>query len=61
MAQQASTYRAVHAVSPGKLELVLKPLVIPPLGHVRQQETLIQGMLPKDTLLGVRVARARKP
>ena len=23
----------------------------PPLGHVRQQETLIQGMLPKDTLL----------
>src|SRR5271157_4932937 len=23
----------------------------PPLGHVRQQEILIQGMLPKDTLL----------
>jgi type I restriction enzyme R subunit len=23
----------------------------PPLGHVRQQETLIQGMLPKETLL----------
>ena len=35
MAQQASTYRAVHAVSPGKLELVHKPLVKPPSGHVR--------------------------
>ena len=23
----------------------------PPLGHIRQQETLIQGMLPKETLL----------
>src|SRR5580692_9209568 len=30
-----STYRAVHAVSPGKLELAEKPLLDPPAGHVR--------------------------
>jgi propanol-preferring alcohol dehydrogenase len=29
------TYRAVQAVSPGKLELTRKPLVDPPPGHVR--------------------------
>ena len=29
------TYRAVHAVSPGKLELTRKPLVDPPPGYVR--------------------------
>jgi propanol-preferring alcohol dehydrogenase len=29
------TYRAVQAVSPGKLELTEKPLVDPPPGHVR--------------------------
>jgi alcohol dehydrogenase, propanol-preferring len=35
MAQPASTYRAVHAVGPGQLELAKKPLTDPPLGHVR--------------------------
>jgi len=30
-----STYRAVHVVSKGKLELVEKPLLDPPAGHVR--------------------------
>jgi len=35
MAEQRSTYRAVHAVSPGKLELAEKPLLGPPAGHVR--------------------------
>ena len=33
--QSASTYRAVQAVSPGKLELTEKPLLDPPAGHVR--------------------------
>jgi alcohol dehydrogenase, propanol-preferring len=32
---QDVTYRAVHAVSPGKLELTRKPLVDPRPGHVR--------------------------
>ena len=31
----AATYRAVQAVSPGKLELTDKPLLDPPAGHVR--------------------------
>jgi propanol-preferring alcohol dehydrogenase len=35
MAQVQSTYRAVQAVSPGKLELTDKPLLDPPAGHVR--------------------------
>src|SRR5467141_3095105 len=35
MSQTQSTYRAVQAVSPGKLELTEKPLVDPSLGHVR--------------------------
>ena len=35
MAEKRSTYRAVHAVSPGKLELAEKPLLGPPAGHVR--------------------------
>lgn len=35
MVQRASTYRAVQAVSKGKLELVQKPLTDPPPGHVR--------------------------
>src|SRR5271156_1897628 len=30
-----STYRAVHVVSKGKLELTEKPLLDPPAGHVR--------------------------
>jgi propanol-preferring alcohol dehydrogenase len=33
--QARSTYRAVQAVSPGQLELVEKPLLDPPPGHVR--------------------------
>src|SRR5277367_2074232 len=35
MAKATSTYRAVHAVSPSKLELTEKPLLDPPAGHVR--------------------------
>src|SRR6266849_1392340 len=35
MSQTRSTYRAVQAVSPGKLELTEKPLLDPPRGHVR--------------------------
>jgi propanol-preferring alcohol dehydrogenase len=35
MVQPATTYRAVHAVGPGKLELTQKPLTDPPPGHVR--------------------------
>ncbi len=35
MAHAEATYRAVHAVSPGKLELTRKPLVDPQPGHVR--------------------------
>ena len=35
MVQPASTYRAVQAIGPGKLELAEKPLTDPPPGHVR--------------------------
>src|SRR6185503_3353943 len=35
MSQTRSTYRAVQAVSPGKLELTEKPLLDPPPSHVR--------------------------
>jgi alcohol dehydrogenase, propanol-preferring len=35
MVQPASTYRAVQAVGPGKLELAEKPLTDSPPGHVR--------------------------
>jgi propanol-preferring alcohol dehydrogenase len=35
MAATQSTYRAVQAVSPGKLELANLPVVDPPAGHVR--------------------------
>ena len=35
MAKNLSTYRAVHVVSKGKLELAEKPLLDPPAGHVR--------------------------
>src|SRR5882724_1571272 len=35
MSQTRSTYRAVQAVSPGKLELTEKPLLDPPPGHAR--------------------------
>jgi hypothetical protein len=37
MSQAEATYRAVQAVSPGKLELTQKPLVDPPPGHVRMR------------------------
>src|SRR5260221_11616443 len=35
MSETRSIYRAVQAVSPGKLELTEKPLLDPPPGHVR--------------------------
>jgi len=35
VAKNLSTYRAVHVVSKGKLELAEKPLLDPPAGHVR--------------------------
>src|SRR4029077_19426910 len=35
MSQTKSTYRAVHAASPGKLGLTEKQLLDPPPGHVR--------------------------
>ena len=35
MEKNLSTYRAVHVVSKGKLELAEKPLLDPPAGHVR--------------------------
>src|SRR3984893_14923094 len=52
----ASTYRAVQAVSPGKLELTEKPLLDPPAGHVRirveacgvchSDSATVEGILP---------------
>jgi D-arabinose 1-dehydrogenase-like Zn-dependent alcohol dehydrogenase len=35
MAAKGATYRAMHVVSKGKLELAEKPLINPPAGHVR--------------------------
>src|SRR6202789_3854239 len=35
MGQRATTYRAVQAVAPGKLEVGQKPFTEPPSGHVR--------------------------
>src|SRR5580698_562581 len=56
MMQSASTYRAVHAVSPGKLEMTEKPLLDPPAGHVRirveacgvchSDSATVEGILP---------------
>jgi len=37
MAATQSTYRAVQAVSPGKLELTNLPVVEPPAGHVEPE------------------------
>ena len=37
MLQGTTTYRAVQVVSPGKWELISKPVVEPPFGHVRIQ------------------------
>ena len=52
----ASTYRAVQAVSPGKLQLTEKPLIDPPAGHVRirveacgvchSDSATVEGILP---------------
>ncbi len=54
--QGAATYRAVQAVSPGKLELTEKPLLDPPAGHVRirveacgvchSDSATVEGILP---------------
>src|SRR3989454_3300619 len=56
MAKSQSTYRAVHAVSPGKLELSETPLLDPPAGHVRirveacgvchSDSATVEGILP---------------
>src|ERR1700678_2902396 len=56
MGQRATTYRAVQAVAPGKLELVHKPLGKPPSGHVRMRveacgvchsdSATVEGVLP---------------
>jgi alcohol dehydrogenase, propanol-preferring len=56
MAKLKSTYRAVHAVSPGKLELTEKPLSDPPPQHVRirveacgvchSDSATVEGILP---------------
>jgi alcohol dehydrogenase, propanol-preferring len=56
MAKATSTYRAVQAVGPGKLELTEKPLLEPPAGHVRirveacgvchSDSATVEGVLP---------------
>jgi propanol-preferring alcohol dehydrogenase len=56
MATAQSTYRAVQAVSPGKLVLVNLPIVDPPAGHVRirveacgvchSDSATVEGILP---------------
>src|SRR6266403_3194004 len=56
MGQRATTYRAVQAVAPGKLELVQKPFTDPPPGHVRlrveaccvshSDSATVEGILP---------------
>src|SRR5258708_6460898 len=56
MGQRATTYRAVQAVAPGKLELSQKPLVAPPAGDVRirveacgvchSDSATVEGILP---------------
>ena len=44
-----SMYRAVHAVSPGKLELTEKPLLDPPAAHVRVRVEAC-GVCHSDTI-----------
>jgi D-arabinose 1-dehydrogenase-like Zn-dependent alcohol dehydrogenase len=54
--ESASNYRAVQAVSKGKLELTHKPLLDPPAGHVRirveacgvchSDSATVEGVLP---------------
>ena len=56
MAKSKSTYRAVHAVGPGKLKLTEKPLSHPPPQHVRirveacgvchSDSATVEGILP---------------
>src|ERR1700692_344770 len=56
MGQRATTYRAVKAVAPGKLELVQKPFTEPPPCHVRvrveacgvchSDSATVEGILP---------------
>ena len=56
MSQRITTYRAVQAVGPGKLELTEKPLIDPPPGHVRirveacgvchSDSATVEGVLP---------------
>ena len=56
MAAAQSPYRAVQAVSPGKLELANLPVVDPPAGHVRvrveacgvchSDSATVEGILP---------------
>ena len=56
MTKSTSTYRVVHAVGPGKLELSQRPLVDPPAGHVRirveacgvchSDSATVEGVLP---------------
>src|SRR5712672_2982553 len=56
MAAKQSTYRAVQAVSPGKLKLTILPVVEPPTGHVRvrveacgvchSDSATVEGVLP---------------
>ena len=56
MAESKSTYRAVHAVSPGQLELTEKPFCDPPPQHVRirveacgvchSDSATVEGILP---------------
>lgn len=56
MSGAEETYRAVHAIGPGKLELAQKPLVNPPPGHVRirveacgvchTDAATVEGLLP---------------
>src|SRR6267154_2014873 len=56
MGQRTTTYRAVQAVAPGKLELVQKPFTEPPPGHVRirveacgvchSDSATVEGILP---------------
>jgi propanol-preferring alcohol dehydrogenase len=58
VAQAQSTYRAVHAVGPGKLEVTEKPLRDPPPGHIRirveacgvchSDSITVDGLLPID-------------
>src|SRR5271170_7186800 len=56
MSGAGDTYRAVQAVSPGRLELTEKPLLEPPAGHVRvrveacgvchSDSATVEGILP---------------